>query len=175
LGILNEIAKNLTAVFASFIELRPIICPGFLFLTTIVGAFFFAVRKIPFTLLLSSGNIIGVLLVGLLLRGLLVGRRFDKRCSQTKNWEQEIQELTNLLCLGPQIAADQVSSEEDTGQNPRLNAGGNHRIGDCEAGKGTSGESAETCTNRFHENGNDTFHERSLSDVHEIPQLDRIR
>ncbi|MCL0274384.1 hypothetical protein M2T36_26135, partial [Escherichia coli] len=77
LRIFDNIAEHLTAIGPCLVKLCTVISPCFFFLAPVICAFFFAVRKIPLALLFSSGNIIGLLLVGLLLRGLLVGRRFD--------------------------------------------------------------------------------------------------
>uniref|UniRef100_UPI0013B3CCB9 hypothetical protein n=1 Tax=Escherichia coli TaxID=562 RepID=UPI0013B3CCB9 len=89
LGILDKLRKHLTAVFAGLVQL-----------STIIGPLFIAVLQLPFTLLLSSGHVIGVLLVRLLFSGFI----FQETARKSSNCgDQEIQELTNLLCLGPEI------------------------------------------------------------------------
>ncbi|CUX47051.1 hypothetical protein AGR6A_Cc80154 [Agrobacterium sp. NCPPB 925] len=142
--ILDKIAENGAAVRPSLIKLSAVIRPTFLQLGPVVSPFFRPVLQLPFTLLLGSSHVIGVLLVGLFFCGLIL----ESTPGDTSDrGNEEIQELTNLLCFGFRHALalglrsllsreHEIREKEQTSDNPSLELSRERRIDRHSAGQG---------------------------------------
>lgn len=102
--------KLLPVISARLIKLLPVVCAIFITHAQIPSAVFVQIIEIPCALLPRLRPFILILLLRGLLGGLLGGVGAKKFANRAKSSTRKLNELTNLLCLGPQVATDQISS-----------------------------------------------------------------